>query len=198
MMPLAICTAVLLAVEHPDYPRPRSAAQRVKGWNTRQERYNGALLSIAAEHVRDREKDLLRVKWAIDYDGPRRPFTVLAPTLTLPTGGGTYLAVNCDDRAGAATQLNVSSPPGRSGIWYPGPKAFATSAAGKPLTGTLDIQLTELDKLAEGRDIPPLAVGVTVYVQLHHYTPYRGGEAGLSLDAWTGKLWSNVVAVTLK
>ncbi|MBX9579894.1 MAG: hypothetical protein K2X87_06255 [Gemmataceae bacterium] len=74
---------------------------------------------------------------------------------------------------------------------------FGTVADGKPVTGRLDLPFGWLVKASgRGRDF---GKDEPLYVQLEHETINRGAfrdtDGKPDLDAWTGRLFSNIVKV---
>jgi hypothetical protein len=69
-------------------------------------RTNGALLQTTAQAD---EKEL-KIKWTIDYNGPRPPLTTLEPTLTELTFGQTVLRVYARGRDNKRYDILIASP----------------------------------------------------------------------------------------
>src|SRR5205085_2769 len=135
-------------------------------------------------------------------DGPRPPFTVLKPTLERPTTGQTQLIVYYSNPDGSGSEMRLKSPQ-FPGPWIPSPGDFAKSETGKPVTGTIVARL--VDPGPDGHPwhpgspptLPGFLAGKTIYLQLEHTPVYRGEDCKPPLDAWTGRLWSAPVAVTV-
>ena len=174
--------------------KPPTAAEFANGYHKNQKRVNGAYLSIQADRVPGAKGEDIAVDWTIDYDGPRMPFIILAPTLTVPVGDQTFLSFYLDDDKGVgqyvhfAAELACVSPP-------PNEEHFAKSKGMKPPTGRLTVTVEALLEKAKKKGRTAFRPGDTVHVQLNHRPGSRGDEGGLSLDAWTGYLRSNVVYI---
>ncbi|MFO0797452.1 MAG: hypothetical protein U0804_08230 [Gemmataceae bacterium] len=191
-----------------DAPRevPAALAKVFQERNQLHKRQTGALLTITAKWVDDgRIEPLIRATWSIDYDGPRRPFTILKP------GGGENAALlhfwYLDSKGGVATCHT-----GWGGASYhkepPKQKSmYAISPDGKAVSGHLERGITSL---RGGFGRYPKSGDPSLWAQLEHTPTDRGDGferhfdpktgittkgAGWTLDAWTGKLWSPVVEV---
>ena len=147
----------------------------------------------------------VRVYWSIEYDGPRRPFSVLTPTLEFMSAGQTtahFWYPRPDGKAdgfkiAAGALLNRPLPKQKG--WF----SIATDGnfvTGKIIVGNGNYLKGYFGRLSEPGD-PPL------WVQLEHAPTDRGDanaeELGFktdrwTLDAWTGHLWSPVVEVAVK
>ncbi len=198
MVKSLVATILLLSGPLPALDtRPESAAHIAGKRLDLHTRENGAKLWIAAETVAGPNGRAIEVKWSIEYNGSRRPFTILAPSLTRPASDNTYLAVYCDNWIGVGQYLYCSPPP-RPRDWAPRAEDFVISKGGEPVTGTLTVSLADLGKQAVKKGVRKFQPGSRVYIQLRFTTNDRGNTGGNELDAWTGELWSNPVAVTIK
>ncbi|MBX9579895.1 MAG: hypothetical protein K2X87_06260 [Gemmataceae bacterium] len=160
-----------------------------------QQRWNGAKLTISNARIEDTDTgQVLKVDWAIDYTGPRLPFTVLKPTLGPACSQQVELHGWWRDRGGKTMHVNFNVP-GHDGPGpLPDPDRFATSKDGKPVTGTITVFEERLGETTRMR-----FTGKTpVFVQLDFH-PHDRGESGNGggLDAWTGALTSNPLTVTI-
>src|SRR5579885_794498 len=64
---------------------PPALAEVFKERNRLHKRQTGALLTITAKwETRPGVEPGVVIDWAIDYDGPRQPFTILTPALSFP------------------------------------------------------------------------------------------------------------------
>jgi hypothetical protein len=189
---------------------PPAVAELVKERNKLHKRQTGALLTITAQW--EREPGIapsVRVYWQIDYDGPRRPFTILTPGQGTDEARAHFWYLKPDGTAAAFTRGwggVISGPqPLKQKAW------LSVAADGKPVNGKLIVGGGSFLKRFAGRDLrpgdPPL------WAQLRYTATDRGdgyewpvdpvtlevrqGPAW-TLDAWTGELWSQVVEVTVK
>jgi hypothetical protein len=179
---------------------PPALAELVKERNKLHKRQTGALLTITAQWEKDPGIEwAIRVDWSIDYDGPRRPFTILTPGQGTDPVMAHFWYLKPDGTAAAFTSgwgglISGPQPLKQKGM-------FSVSDGGKPVTGRLERGVSYL-KGAMGREElrpgdPPL------WAQLEYTATDRGDSDVLSnehwtLDAWTGALWSPVVEVTVK
>ena len=188
---------------------PEVVAWVFRDRNGRHKRVAGARLTVAARWVKDWAVErAIRVDWAIDYRGPRRPFTIATP------GQGTN---------GVTAHFWYVKPDGMSDSFTSGwgggrdwlqedtdPGMFSVAAGGDVLAGRLDLKMSRLPErharvLRPGS--PPL------WVQLEYAPANRGdgehvardpavGRGKLDLawtfDAWTGRLLSPVVKVEVE
>ena len=137
------------------------------------------------------------IDWSIDYNGPRKPFTVLQPSFTISSSGQTKLFVYYPQHDGSGSETFVQSP-FASGRWSAVGSAFITSKGDGSVAGTIAIPMGE-NFHSERSDHPPILRkfprGTTIYLQLHHQPTERGWID--SVDAWTGLLWSEPVALII-
>lgn len=191
-----------------DTPKPKpaagkkeTAAQLAERYKVRHERSNGALLTIKAKAGKtEKGVPTMVIEWQIDYDGPRPPFTVLKPSLERLTmaANQTMLYVYYSNPDGSGGQMRIEAPEFRGDGFppRPSPADFVTSVPGKPVTGSFEVWLArEAPKFQPHlRRFEP---GETIYLQLHHSPTDRGEKDPPPLDAWTGRLWSAPVPVTV-
>jgi hypothetical protein len=160
-------------------------------------RQTGALLTIAARwEKRPRGGPTgpglaVVIDWSIDYDGPRHPFTVLNPSLSPSAAEQTTVHFWYVDTAGRAVPFQLAAGD-IAGPWLVRPEDFSVAAGGKPVDGQLEVYEGGLAQRA-GRRFRP---GDVLLVQLEHTPRDRGDVTGSTLDAWTGRLWSQPVALT--
>jgi hypothetical protein len=191
---------------------PPALAAIFKERNALHKRQTGAILTITAKWVHDPGIErAVRVYWTIDYDGPRRPFTILTPDKG--TGGSPAVAhfwyAKPDGTAAAYTWgwggfIPGLPPPKQKGM-------FSVAADGKTVSGELRVGGGSHLKGTLGRepgpDDPPL------WAQLEYAPTDRGDGFDLlvdpvrqtgtqgpawTFDAWTGHLWSPVVEVAVE
>jgi hypothetical protein len=188
---------------------PPAVAELVKERNKLHKRQTGALLTITAKWEKDPGIEWsVRIYWSIDYDGPRRPFTILTPGKGTDPVVAHFWYLTPDGTAAAFTwgwggMISGPQPLKQKGM-------FSVSDGGKPVTGRLEQGGSYLKRKLgwEPRPgDPPL------WVQLRYTATDRGDgyewpvdpvtlrvQQGppWTLDAWTGELWSQVVEVTAK
>lgn len=196
----------------PEPPKPASevpaALQELfKKQNALHKRHTGALLTITAKwEETPMSGPSLRVHWSIDYNGPRRPFTILNPSHNGSTEGRTTVHLWYLQNDG--TPASIPFVVGGGVSWPPHPKQkewFAISAEGKPVGGA--IILGNGAHLKQRFEREPSPGSPPLWVQLEHAPTDRGdanaSEFGFApehwtLDAWTGRLWSYVAEVLVK
>jgi hypothetical protein len=162
-------------------------------------RQAGAMLTIQAKSGSwSGAEPSTRVYWSIDYTGPRHPFTILSPAQTGSLWHQTMVHFWYADAEGKAVPFKSSSGVGEGPQPLRQKEVFSISADGKPVTGgPLAISWQNLSRLA-GRGFNP---GDVVLVQMEHAPTDRGDShpqdvRRWTLDAWTGRLWSQPAAVT--
>jgi hypothetical protein len=189
---------------------PEALAAIFKERNKLHKRQTGALLTISPKWevtppYGPLYGPLLRVAWAIEYNGPRRPFTILTPGDNSSAAVRTKLHVWYLRPDGKPTTFEYPF----DGIGeLPLPKKkdwFSVAADGKPVTGKLPIMNQDSLNAEFGRE---LRLGQPrAWVQLEHAPTDRGDpyaaqlgfeEEQWTMDAWTGQLWSPVVEVAVK
>lgn len=198
--------------EKKDEPK-RPIDEVVKERTALHKRQTGALLTITAkwEMRKPGTGPGVVIDWGIDYDGPRRPFTVFTPVLSKRGVGQTTAYFWYPDADGKAAGFKLESdgegflPPIRK-------EDFSVAADGKPVAGRIvvgsGVRFTGRFGGPEPRPGEP-----RLWVQMEHaptdrgdgYQNVRNPDTGLServltfsLDAWTGQLWSPVVEVAVK
>jgi hypothetical protein len=150
--------------------------------------------------------------WSIEYDGPRRPFTILKPDSIHWRGGRTTVKVWYARPDGMPGEFEYGLGGVPAGVVPSKQKDwFSVAVDGKPVTGKIVMGngAALLDYI--GRE--PRPGQPPLWVQLEHAPTDRGDGieqvfnrvtghitegAPWSLDAWTGTLWSPVVEVALK
>jgi hypothetical protein len=192
---------------------PAALAAIFKERNALHKRQTGARLTISAKWEKGAQTEYaIAVKWMIDYDGPRRPFTVLTPALSFTAPEQTAAHFWYLDAAGTPVAFKLAS--GKQSI-VPAPHKqkgwFSTAPDGKLVTGTIIVGGRRHLKHHVGRELDPGEP--SLWVQLEHAPIDRGDGfewvqdprtgvvsegAPWTLDAWTGKLWSPVVEVAGK
>jgi hypothetical protein len=185
---------------------PPALAKLFEERNALHKRQTGALLTIIAQWEKDpRTEAGIVIDWTIDYDGPRRPFTILTPGKGTDPVVAHFWYLKPDGTAAAFTwgwggMISGPQPLKQKGM-------FSVSDGGRPVTGRLEQGGSYLKRKLgwEPRPgDPPL------WVQLGHAPTDRGDgfewpvdpatlEARQgppwTFDAWTGRLWSPVVEV---
>ncbi|MBX9583623.1 MAG: hypothetical protein K2X87_25255 [Gemmataceae bacterium] len=157
-----------------------------------QQRWNGAKLTISNARIEDTDTgQVLKVDWAIDYSGPRLPFTVLKPDLGPACALQIELYGYWKDRAGKTMHFNFK--PDIPDVRRPPPDRFATTKDGKPVTGTITVFEERLGETTRMR----FTAKTPLFVQLDFHPRDRGESEGDGLDAWTGALTSNPLTVTI-
>jgi hypothetical protein len=155
-----------------------------------EKRVNGAKLEFTAEA----EGDTIRLKWSLDYTGPRPPLIIVKPSLTTP-GSMTLVAVYTLRKDGEVGEAFLG-PPARPGIVVLQEQDFLRLEKGKRATGTITVPVEKLrERLAArypGEFTDPPA---EVYMRLTHGPSDRGDRYGL--DAWVGVLYTDPVKLSL-
>jgi hypothetical protein len=164
---------------------------------------NGVRLrTTKAELVKEKERTLVRVHWAIDYKGERWPLVILTPSLTNPTEKQTKVTLVAAGKGGEAFAWSIYSPGSAERIIGPfeTPKTWYSTIEKERATavGTIDIpfdwfkeRLTGLhSKHFDERRAPP------IYVLFEHNPDERGYEH--DLDGWTGFLMAAPVRIPIK
>jgi hypothetical protein len=188
---------------------PPAIAELVKERDKLHKRQTGALLTITAKWVKEPGVVAgIVIDWQIDYDGPRRPFTVLSPYLGYLAISQTALRFWHPDADGKPTGFKLEA----EGEGKPPTKRkehFSISVDGKPVTGRIVVGSSAyLKGHFGGRE--PKPGDPRLWVQLEHAPTDRGDGYDMirdpatgfatkgptwTLDAWTGQLWSQVVEV---
>jgi hypothetical protein len=163
-------------------------------------RQAGAMLTIKPKSEKDpRFEAAVEIGWSIDYTGPRHPFTILSPGQSVSLPNQTMIHFWHADAEGKAVPFNFTF-----GYGGEGPQAlrqqdaFSVPADGKPVTGDpIVLSWQNLSRHA-GRAFER---GDVVLVQMEHAPTDRGDshprdERRWTLDAWTGRLWSQPAALT--
>jgi hypothetical protein len=175
------------------------------------QRQTGALLTITAkwETRNPAAEPGIVIEWQIDYDGPRRPFTILKP-MTYPPGGRSAMHFWYMGPDGKAVRFEIPLV-GVGKQWPAGKEGYAVSEGGKPVTGRISAGGASYLRGRIGR--VPEPGDPRLWVQLEHAPTDRGDGydmvfdpatgrttrgAAWTLDAWTGHLWSPVVEVGYK
>ena len=165
---------------------------------------NGVRLrATKAEMMMEKDQAMMRLHWAIDYEGERWPLVILTPSLRNPTKGQTHvglLAAGKDGKAYRWTKVSPTPPPDFSS---PFPKLqkewFTRIEKGKGTAeGTIELSLSRFKQLLlkerpaqfDERKAP------AIYVWLEHEPVERGRE--LELDAWTGFSMAAPVKLAIK
>lgn len=192
---------------------PAGLVDILKERNQLHKRQTGALLTISAKWVFDpRAEPVLWIDWAIDYDGPRRPFAILSPqTATGPNPG--FAHFRCLKPDGTVSAFSQSM----AGGWGDGRQPrkqknwFSVSDGGRPVAGRLSNGGVSKLNGAAGWELTPASP--RLWVQFEYAPTDRGdgydilvdpvtrnGTRGpdWTLDAWTGHLWSPMVEVASK
>lgn len=166
-------------------------------------RVNGVTLRIAAKQVVAKDANQIVVEWAVTYTGPRSSLVMLKPCLSqCNLYGGTRLALYAVGRDGKAYRVTFRSPVPLGeliGPIWPVKECYLTVPAGRTTSGSIRVSTEQfrrrllenhLDQFDLDRQVIP-----KLYVKLYHEPMYRGKEH--DLDAWTGKLESNVAPLKL-
>lgn len=212
MTPLALAALAIFAAGDPPkagepkggrpmidpFRQPPTLADLVEQYTRNHKRVNGTMLRIKADTApRDEGGPVVRVRWELDYTGPRPPLIILAPSLQRPTGA-TTVSVIYGDFSGVGRQVNFwSGTP--HGLWRPAESDFVTAKPGEVAAGVIDVPVKRVEEKI-GRT---LQAGDVVYVRITHEARLRGDHlAGhrkgeKALDAWTGTLYSNPVKITI-
>jgi hypothetical protein len=169
----------------------------------RPRRVNGVRLRIEAKPGADGPRDRIQVRWTLSYNGPRWPFIILAPTLTRETDAQTALLFLATGKSGTTYGHEVQSPPPSPFYPFPFPPSkrdwFAwVERDGGGGSGTLEVAVADLKKYFTGvlpQEFDP-AKPPRLYVRMFHSPKDRGEH--LRLDAWTGRLRSTAVHVSLE
>jgi hypothetical protein len=204
-----------------DDPKPPAAegkgvppviAELIKERGKLHKRQTGALLTITARWVHDPGLEpAVRIDWLIDYDGPRRPFTILAPDKAMGANPAVahFWHLKPDGTAAVFTWgLGGGGPAGKLPHKQKG--MYSVSDGGKPVTGQFNAGGSHL-KGKMGRE--PRPGDPPMWVQME-YAPTDRGDGfdwpvdpatgfatkgpAWTFDAWTGHLWSPVVPVAVK
>jgi hypothetical protein len=160
-------------------------------------RKNGVRLEAIASVAGQRDTPEIRVKWTLDYTGPRHPLIILEPSLSHPSLGQTSVvcgAVGRDKRVYLCTVSGreYSEP----GLNAPGRNRFLTLPKGETGTGTVDFPAAVIRDYYRKHwpeqfgDTPP-----ELRVKLAHWVTERG--EGFGLDAWTGQVNTGFLRVDL-
>lgn len=171
-----------------DKSRPPTLEDEIARRTRLAKRVNGAKLSIKPSYRSSGLDRKIVIRWEIDYDGPRHPFTILKPSYQ-ESNGSTTIHFVYNDSTGKTQYTHMASRP-IYGRYDPSEQNFAISIDKKPVSGEFTVHQDEVLK-AVSLDIAPMSL---LFVQIEH-KPLERGEArgGLltkSLDAWTGMLWS--------
>lgn len=176
--------------------RPTPLEVYVAAVKANHKRSNGALLTIKAASEIDLENEVIDIDWEIDYTGPRQPFIVSKLTLTTPLGHQTKLAVYCKGRDNEVKQLYFSAS--MPELLSPSKYGYIVSENNKPVRDKIQLEtknlLAEVQKKRGGQ----LVARERLYFHLNFTPVYRGEAADPPLDAWTGNLWSQPIAVIVK
>ena len=160
---------------------------------------SGVVLKAAKAEVVEKDgKKVLRVGWAITYEGPRWPLVILKPSLTRPAFRGTEIQVIAKGKSGEAYLTVLANPP--YSPFDPNPHAakdwFLTVPKEKGTAeGVLEADLAEVKRRLlkyYPDDFDPKAAP-ELYVLLEHDVTDRGDQ--VDLDAWTGYLAAGPVKV---
>src|SRR5262245_7272227 len=168
-------------------------------------RVNGVLLRATPVVESKDGPFLLRLRWTLDYTGPRPPLTILRPTLDLPTSSQTAVEVYAEGADKKVYRLGLCSnrPGGDFYRTYKG--AFFKVEKGQPATGTITLFAGEIaDAFPNEQPEAFPARPRDVHVRIHHKPFDRGNEFGTvqeigdGLDGWTGELYSPLTPVELR
>ncbi|MFO0851299.1 MAG: hypothetical protein U0871_22495 [Gemmataceae bacterium] len=177
--------------------------------NTLHKRVYGARLTIDPHWVDHRGQaargnPLLQIDWAIDYDGPRRPFIVLKPSLDgYPAAGQTFVRFWHPATDGTIQTFELRPIRPDNPRSYRNKDEFTVAEDGQTARGRLMYDAPKAREKLGGQvqGVPRL------WIQLQHAPKDRGSsspwgpgprEEPWELDAWTGELWSPVAEVTWK
>jgi len=135
----------------------------------------------------------MKLTWALDYDGPRPPLTILKPSLENGSHGQTVVLVYAEGKYGGAFEQRLISP-SAAGKYWSRKKWFATIKKGERASGEITISVPKARDYFR-RHWPRHFDGTTpkLHVQLVHKPWDRGEQHGF--DAWTGELHSKVLEV---
>ncbi|HVK18641.1 MAG TPA: hypothetical protein VM533_17035 [Fimbriiglobus sp.] len=189
---------------------PPALAELMNERSKLHKRQTGALLTIQAKSEKAPEfVPAVEIGWSIDYDGPRHPFAILAPSLSIPAADQTVLHFWYVGAFGRPVPVKIAAGVSE-GIPPPkGKESYAISVGGKPATGDpIVTSWRELSRFARRAFRP----GEAVLFQLEHVPTDRGNGyewvigppphrqvsegPAWTLDAWTGQLWSQPVVLT--
>jgi hypothetical protein len=162
-----------------------------------QKRNNGARLAITASEKLWFDDKTFTIDWTIDYNGPRHPFTILAPTLTFAVTDQTQLCIYSSDEYGSCQFAHIDAP-FAWGVYKPSEECYATSVNEQPVSGKIQVKILEIDKELLRIRKYGLERNEKIYFQLREHARSRGDLINKSLDAWTGELWSNPVLVVIR
>jgi hypothetical protein len=169
-------------------------------------RVNGVLLRATPVVESKDGPFLLRLRWTLDYTGPRPPLTILRPTLDQSTFGQTVVEVYAEgvDKKVYRLGLWSRSPPGDA---FPltNREAFLKVEEGQPATGTITLFAGEItDAFPNEHPAAFPARPREVNVRINHKPDDRGNnfrtveEVSDGLDGWTGELYSPLTQVELR
>ncbi|MBX9581097.1 MAG: hypothetical protein K2X87_12380 [Gemmataceae bacterium] len=177
--------------------------------NKLHQRQAGARLIISAEWGKHRGVvPVVGLDWTVDYVGPRRPFVILTPGMGTDVALAHFWYVTPNGKAAAVTWgwggVIAGAQPHKRREW------FSAAADGKPVAGRLE---TDGSYLAGKMGQRPRPGDPPLWVQLEYVATDRGdgfdwatdpATTRITLgpywafDAWTGRLWSPVVEVTVE
>lgn len=169
---------------------------------------NGVSFDIGAKVDRQDAGDVIVIAWRLSYDGPRQPLIIVEPTVAKKTNAATrvtFYAVPEGKKAGWACdfvsgfqEVRLAPPLDPTGAkdGTLAKEVFIEVEYGKQAKGEIAIPASQLRKqLAQRRadrffdpKVPP-----QLFVEVRHAPTDRGEKH--SLDAWTGTLRSDLIAV---
>jgi hypothetical protein len=199
--------AITMAKDPPIEPKKPEDAPRAFDLATLREmdkpvKVNGVTLTIEARQLLSDRSDRIYVRWLLHYSGKRWPFVILEPTLTRNTVEQTHLFIYATGKGGETYAMEHYSPSGEpldatgestrsKPDWFV--KVNRSAAAGSFEIPTSDVKRFFSKKLPQEF---PDNMRPRIHVRLYHYPTDRGEK--FNLDAWTGRLDSNVVEIELK
>lgn len=159
-------------------------------------RKNGVLLQAKAE-VKKEGAVVLLIHWSIDYAGPRFPLHILEPSLNVGSYNQTYLLFFPVDDKGISHPVAIH-PGVHDGPSMASKEAFLSVKRGEVARGTIELPLTTVKNAVRLKhpEVFSKFAPLQLYVQLRH-TPYERGDTW-GLDAWTGKLQSELLRIPLE
>lgn len=195
-IPLVCLTSAVLLFVSPGIAEEDSKTEQFFSLRTKMaKRSNGLQLGLqASDGVA--EEAIVQLQWRLDYDGPRKPCTVIGPSLTNSTSGQTVLKVYAESTSQVVHEIEFSSPVGGC-KYFAQQDWFVTIQEDHAAKGSLLLNLAEVKATLlkhwpgnfQVEQAPPLSV------QLIHQPTDRG--ANHNLDAWTGTVYSPVIKLSV-
>ena len=160
---------------------------------------NGLTLRINSMLKPARNPDTIAIEWEFKYTGPRQPLTIMKPSLTVSNQPrDTEVLIYSKGKSGEYYRTDFYNPgwPAED-PYYPKKTCFVTVPKNEIATGKIDIAIEDIKKkllIGTQNEFTDM-VAPEMFAWMHYYARFRGEKH--ILDAWTGRLESDLIPIRL-